>query len=79
MKSEDNLRVDSSFNGLQIMLFIVSSLAQVAKYEMTVASRFGVHVCITFWVELNSLHVASDFFRGGCCIHPTLYLKMSPL
>ena len=26
-----------------------------------------------------SLHVASDFFPGGCCIHPKLYLKMCPL
>jgi len=79
VKSEDDLRVDSSFNGLQIMLFLVSSLAQVAKYEITVVSRFGVHICVTFWVELKSLHIASDFFRGGCCIHPTLYFKMCRL
>jgi len=24
------------------------------------------------------LYIASDFFRGGCCTHPTLYLKMFP-
>jgi len=53
VKSEDNLQRDSSFNGLQIMLFLVSSLAQVAKHQMTVLSRFGVHICITFWVQLN--------------------------
>jgi len=35
------------------MLFLVSSLAQVAKHQMTVLSRFGVHICITFWVQLN--------------------------
>jgi len=35
------------------MLFLVSFLAQVAKHHVTVLSRFGVHICITFWVELN--------------------------
>jgi len=35
------------------MLFLVSTLAQVAKHQMTVVSRFGVHISITFWVELN--------------------------
>jgi len=35
------------------MLFLVSSLAQVAKHQMTVLSRFGVHICTNFWVELN--------------------------
>ena len=53
MKSEDNLQGDSSFNGLQNMLFLVSSLAQVAKLQMTVLSKFGVHICITSCVELN--------------------------
>jgi len=33
VKSEDNLQEDSSFNGLQNMLFLVSSLAQVAKHQ----------------------------------------------
>jgi len=64
VKSEDNLQGHSSFNGLQNMLFFVSSLAQVAKHQMTVLSEFGVHICTTFF--------ASDFFRGGCCTHPTL-------
>jgi len=49
VKSEDNLQGDSRLNGLQNMLFLVSSLAQVAKYQMTELSRFGVHICITFW------------------------------
>jgi len=53
VKSEDNLQRDSSFNGLLNMLFLVSSLAQVAKHQMTVLSRFGVLICTTFWVELN--------------------------
>jgi len=44
---------DSSFNDLENMLFLVSSLAQAAKVQMTVLGRFVVHVCITFWVELN--------------------------
>jgi len=35
------------------MQFLVFYLAQVAKHQMTVLSRFGVHICITFWVELN--------------------------
>jgi len=29
-------------------------------------------------IREQSLHVASDFFRGGCCIHSTLYLKNVP-
>jgi len=53
VKSEDNLQGDSSFSGLQNMLFLVSSLAQVVKHKMTVLSRFGVHICTTFWVQLN--------------------------
>jgi len=53
VKSEGNVQGDSSFNGLQNMLFLVSSLAQVARHLMTVLSRFGVHICITFSVELN--------------------------
>jgi len=42
VKSEDNLQGDSSFNGLQNMLVLVSYLAQVAKHQMTGLSRFGV-------------------------------------
>jgi len=53
VKSEDNLQADSNFNGLLNMLFLVSYLVQVAKQQMTVLSRFCVHICITFWVELN--------------------------
>ena len=52
-KRENNLQRERSFNDLQIMLFLVSSLAQVAKEQMTVLGRFGVHICITFWVEVN--------------------------
>jgi len=48
VKREDNLPGDSSFNDLQDMLFLVSSLAHVAKEQMTVLGRFGVHFCITF-------------------------------
>jgi len=41
-KSEDNLQGDSSFSGLQNMLFLVSYLAQVAKHQMrcSVGSAF---------------------------------------
>jgi len=53
VKREDNLQGESSFNDLQNKLFFVSSLAQVAKEQMRVINRFGVHICITFWVELN--------------------------
>ena len=38
--------------------------------------------CTPGWEPLfksvSNLHVASDFFRGCCDIHPTLYLKMYP-
>ena len=53
VKSEDNLQGDSSFNGLQNMLFFVSSLAQVAKHQNTVLNRFGVHICTTFVATLS--------------------------
>jgi len=53
MKHENNLQGDRSFNDLQNMLFLVSSLAQVANEQMTTLGRFGVHICITFWVEVN--------------------------
>ena len=53
MKCKDNLQGDSSFNDLQNPLFLVSSLAQVAKEQMRVLDRSGVHICRTFWVELN--------------------------
>jgi len=51
LKRENNLQGDRSFNDLQNMLFLVSSLAQVA--QMTVFGLFAGHICITFWVELN--------------------------
>jgi len=54
VKLENNLEGDSSFNDLQNMLFLVSSLAQAAKEQMTVLGQFGVHICITFWVEFNA-------------------------
>ena len=53
VKRENNLQRDRSFNDLQNMPFLVSSIAQVSKEQMTVLGRFGVHICITFWVELN--------------------------
>jgi len=53
VKRENNLQEDKSFNDLQNMLFLVSSLARIAIEQMTVLGRFGVHVCTTFWVEVN--------------------------
>jgi len=53
VKREINLQEDRSFNDLQNMLFLVSSLAQVAKEQITVFGRFGVRICITFWVDVN--------------------------
>jgi len=53
VKREINLQEDRSFNDLQNMLFLVSSLAQVAKEQITVFGRFGVCICITFWVDVN--------------------------
>jgi len=43
VKRENNLQRDRSFNDLQNMLFLVFSLAQVAKEQMTVLRRFDVH------------------------------------
>ena len=37
----------------KICLFLVSALVQFAKHQMTVLSRFGLHICITFRVEIN--------------------------
>ena len=53
VKHENNLQGDRSFTDLQNMLFLVSSLAQVLKEQITVLDRFGVHTCIAFWVEVN--------------------------
>jgi len=41
---ENNLQGDRSFDDLQNMPFLVSSLAQVAKEQMTVLGRFSVHI-----------------------------------
>ena len=73
MKREDNLQGDSSFNDLQNMLFLDSSLANVARKQMTVLGRLRVHICITFWVELHANKVYK-FLRDGCCIYPILFL-----
>jgi len=43
VKCENNLQRDRSFNDLQNMLFLVSSLAQVAKEQIVVLGRFGNH------------------------------------
>jgi len=48
VKRENNLQGDRSFYDLRNMLFLVFSLAQVTKVQMTVLGRFGVHICITF-------------------------------
>ena len=76
VKRENNLQGEGSFNDLQNMLFLVSSLAQVAKKQMTVLGRFGVYICITFWVEVNvnKVYMSQATFRGGCCIHSILYV-----
>jgi len=44
VKRENNLEGERSFNDLQNMLFLVSSLAQVAKEQMTVLGRFGARI-----------------------------------
>ena len=64
MKREDNVQGDNSFNDLQIMPFFVSSLVQVANHQMTVLGRFGLHICVTFWVELNvnKIHMSQATF-----------------
>ena len=66
MKSENNLQGDSSFKGLQSLstLFLVSSLAQIAQHQLTVLSRLGVHVCITFCVafNMNNIYIAQATF-----------------
>jgi len=62
VKRENNLQGDISFSDLQNMLFLVSSLPQVAKGQITVLGRFGVHICITFWVEVNEVYMAQATF-----------------
>jgi len=53
VKRENNLQGDRSYNDLHNQLFLVFSLAQVAKEQMTLLVRFGVNICKTFWVEVN--------------------------
>ena len=62
VKRENNLPGDRSFSDWQNMLFLVSSLAQVAKEQITVLGRFGVHICITFWVEVNEVYMSQTTF-----------------
>ena len=53
VKRENNLEGGRNFNDLQNMLFLVPSLARVAKEQMTMLGRFDVRICITFRVEVN--------------------------
>ena len=53
VKRENNLQGDRSFNNLKNILLLFSSLAQLVKKQITVLGRFGVHICITSWVEVN--------------------------
>jgi len=76
VKRENNLQGDRSFSDLQNMLFLVSSLPQLVKEQITVLDRFGVHICTTFWVEVNEVHI--DFFLGRCCMQSILYLNNVP-
>ena len=80
MKRENNLQGDSSFNDVQNVLFLVSSLAQVAKKQMTVLGWFGIHICIALWVEanVNKVCMSQATFRGGCCVHSILHFKNVP-
>ena len=69
---------DSGFNGLQNMLFLVSSLAQAAKEQMTVLGRFGVHICMTSWVEINVTKVymsQASFFVAVAAYINIVFLK----
>jgi len=62
VKRDKNLQGYRSFSDLQNMLFVVSSLTQVAKDQITVLGRFGVHICITFWVEVNEVYMSQETF-----------------
>jgi len=62
VKRENNLQGDRSFSDLQTMLFLVSSLLQVAKEQITLLGRFGVHICTTFWVEVNEVYMSQATF-----------------
>jgi len=45
---EDNLQGDSSFNDLQYLLLLDSSLADVAKKQMTALGVLRVHILYSF-------------------------------
>ena len=66
MKSENNLQGNGSFNGLQNILFLASSFVQIAKHQMTVLSRFGIRICMTFRVvvTLNKVYISQATFCG---------------
>jgi len=53
VKRENNLQGDRCYSDLHNQLFLVSSLAQVAKQQMTLLVWFGANICKTFWVEVN--------------------------
>jgi len=61
---------------------LVSSLAQVAKEQMTVLGRFGVHTCTTFWVELsvNEVYISQATFFVAVAAYSTtnIVLTKSP-
>jgi len=80
MRREINLQGNSGFNGLQNMLFLVSSLAQAAKEQMTVLSRFGVHICMTLWVEVNGnkVYMSRATFSWRFLHSSILYFKNVP-
>jgi len=80
-KREKNLQGNRSFSDLQNMLFLVSSLVQVAKEQITVLGRFGVHICITFWVEINEVYTsqATFFLAVAACSQYCIQNMCPPL
>jgi len=62
VKRQNNIQGYRSFSELQNMLFVVSSLTQVANDQITVLGRFGVHICITFWLEVNKVNMSQETF-----------------
>jgi len=82
VKCENNLQEDRSFVDLQNLLFLVSSLAQIAIEQMTVLGRFGIHICTTFWVEVNVNKVTmpqATFFVAVAAYIQYCVLNMFPL
>ena len=64
------------------MLFLVSSLAQAAKEQVTVLGRYGVHICINIWVELNvnEVYMSQATFFVAIAAYIQWYIKkMFPL